>query len=298
MALKTCVSSALTCLLLIASVQACKPAELTPQQQAEIVNLESELATVRADVEQAEKEDAALKGGLVKALIAARLEILRTNVALIQQRIQTLESGAKMTIVVNAIKPDQMRAAELLKDIEIQKKKVSDARQEATRYSGGLVQAMSMMTAATAANTLASLEQQYFAAEYGFALPSVGPTAAVQRAKATSTAETAAQASEGNATGKPGDCLKIQGLDSSVLDSNRVYTELAWKVDVASTCKESYHVQVRFVISDKDDFELADDTETILVPAGGIGKARGKMLVSPPEKARRMTMQGASLSLQ
>ncbi len=106
------------------------------------------------------------------------------------------------------------------------------------------------------------------------------------------------RASETNATEALADCLKLQGLDSSVLDSNNVFVELAWKVDVASTCKKPYRVQVRFVISDKDDFELADDTKTIVVPAGGIGNARGKMLVSPPEKARRMTMQGASLSLQ
>ena len=83
-----------------------------------------------------------------------------------------------------------------------------------------------------------------------------------------------------------------------MLDSNNSFTELAWKVDVASTCKEPYRVRVRFVIMDKDDFELDDDTETILVPAGGIGNARGKMLVSPPEKARRMAVQGARLSVQ
>ena len=296
MALKTCGFSALACLVLIASAQACMAAQLAPQQQTEIASLKGELTTVRADIEQAKKEDAALSGGLRKALLAVRLEILRTNEALIQQRIHALELGAQVTVVINVTKPDQLRAAELLKDIEIQKAKLADARREADQYSGGLVQTMSLVTVATAATTLASLEQEYFAAKYGLALPSVGFAAAVQPAGVTPTMGTAARASEGNATEKPGDCMKIQALDLSVLDSNEVYIELAWKVDVASTCKEPYRVQVRFVISDKDDFEIDDDTKTILVPAGGIGNARGKMLVNPPETARRMTMQGASLS--
>jgi hypothetical protein len=298
MALKTRLFSALTCSVLIASAQACMPAQLTPEQEAEIASLKGELSTIRADVEQAKKEDAALSAGLVKTLIAVRLEILRTNEALIQQRIHALESGASVTVVLNATDPDPLRAAELLNEIEIQKAKLADARQEANRYSGGLVQVMSLAAAATTANTLAFLEQEYFAAKYGLALPRVDSAAIVKPAGAIATMEPAAQASEGSATEKLEDCLKIQVVDSSVLDSNDVFTELAWKVDVASTCEQPYPVRVRFVVSDRDDFELADDDEVILVPAGGISKARGKMLVHPPEKARRMATQGASLTLQ
>lgn len=57
-------------------------------------------------------------------------------------------------------------------------------------------------------------------------------------------------------------------------------------------------MRVTFTIYDKDEFELDSDSEEIYVPGKGTGKARGKMLVSPPEKARRMARQGASLSLR
>jgi hypothetical protein len=77
-----------------------------------------------------------------------------------------------------------------------------------------------------------------------------------------------------------------------------VFTELAWKVDVFNSCTEAFSVRVTFTIYDKDEFELESDFEDVYVPAGGTGKARGKMLVSPPEKARRMARQGASLSLR
>lgn len=76
-----------------------------------------------------------------------------------------------------------------------------------------------------------------------------------------------------------------------------MFTELAWKVDVSNSCAEAFRIRVTFTVYDKDEFELDSDSEYVYVPAGGIGKARGKMLVSPPEKARRMAKQGASLSL-
>ena len=90
-------------------------------------------------------------------------------------------------------------------------------------------------------------------------------------------------------------CLKIDTFDSSVLSSNSVYTEVAWKVDVSSSCDEARTVRVTFTLYDKDEFRLDEGSEIIQVPAGGVGKARGKMLVSPPEKARRMAKQGVSI---
>ena len=81
-----------------------------------------------------------------------------------------------------------------------------------------------------------------------------------------------------------------------MLSSNDVFTELAWKADVTNSCSQPFSVRVNFTIYDKDEFELDSDSEDVLVPPSGVGKARGKMLVSPPEKARRMARQGVSLS--
>jgi hypothetical protein len=91
-------------------------------------------------------------------------------------------------------------------------------------------------------------------------------------------------------------CLKIQTFDSSVLSRNEVFTEVAWKANVQNTCSRGFNASVKFVLYDQDDFELDTDSQVIAVPASGIGKARGKMLVSPPDKASRIAKQGASLS--
>lgn len=268
---------------------------LTPDQKQAVASLKDDLTRVNKEIEQATQEDAKYSGGLIKSLIAVRLEILKTNAALIEQRIHGLEGGVRQNLVVNSSKPDQARADDLLAEIEVQQKKVAEARREADRYSGGLVKALSESTVATATNSLAMLEQQYFIAKYGLAMPTISqPTGAAAAAPAAPARRPAAGPA---ATGSKGaDCLKIDTFDSSVLSSNDVFTELAWKADVTNSCSEPFNVRVNFTIYDKDEFELESDSEDVLVPPNGVGKARGKMLVSPPEKARRMARQGVSLS--
>ena len=263
---------------------------LTPEQQQIVAALKVDLGRVNKDTEQAIQDDARFSGGLIKSLIAVRLELLKANAALIEQRIHALEGGARQSVVVNVSKPDQARADELLGEIKAQQERVAEARREADRYSGGLVKALAESTVATSRNSLAMLEQQYFVAKYGLAMPtmqqSAGGSAQVRH---TSTGQATAPS-------KATDCLKIETFDSSVLSSNDVYTELSWKADVTNVCSEPFSVRVNFAIYDKDEFELDSDSEDVLVPPAGMGKARGKMLVSPPEKARRMARQGISLS--
>jgi hypothetical protein len=275
-------------------------AELTPEQKQVVADLKQDLDQTRQEIEHATKDDATYSGGLIKTLIGLRLEVLKTNEVLVEQRIHALESGARITVVVNVTKPDSTKATELAKEIESQRAKVEEARAEADRYSGGLVQAMAETAVATSRNTLAMLEQQYFVAKYGLAIP----TAAANSAPAETESKTLAASTPTEPVAVTpsrkgaGDCLEIETFDSSVLSTNSVFTELAWKIDVANSCTEAFSVRVTFTIYDKDEFKLDSDSEDVYVPAQGTGKARGKMLVSPPEKARRMTRQGASLSLR
>jgi hypothetical protein len=55
-------------------------------------------------------------------------------------------------------------------------------------------------------------------------------------------------------------------------------------------------VRVTFKIYDKDEFELDTDSKDLYIGGHDVGKARGKMLVSPPAKAHRMAKQGVGLS--
>ena len=87
---------------------------------------------------------------------------MKTTKALYQNHIQTIELGVHSPILLNVTEPDQNKAATLAIDIENQKKRVAESRSEASKYSGGLVYALSLTTLATDQFTLALLEYQYY----------------------------------------------------------------------------------------------------------------------------------------
>ena len=274
-------------------------AELTPEQKQVLADLKQDLGRIRQEIERVTMEEAAYSGGLIKSLIRIQLKVLKTNEALVEQHIHALETGTRITFVVSATKPDAARAAELAKEIESQRAKVAEARAEAERYSGSLVKATAETALGTNRNTLALFEQQYLIAKYGLAMPPVPPEGRAEaKSKPSAASSPKAPTVEALSQKRAGDCLKIETFDANVLSTNDVFTELNLKVAVSNSCNEAFRVRVTFTIYDKDEFELDSDSEDVYVPAMGTGKARGKMLVSPPDKARRMAKQGASLSLR
>lgn len=156
--------------------------ELTPEELELVNQLRSELSATDVSISNAEKDDANVAGGLVKSLITTRLEILRTNKALIEQRIHAIESGAQITVSVPSYKPDPQEAERLAKEIDSQLAEIKSARDDASQYSGGLVLAMKLSQIATQEQTLAMLKQRQLMAKYGLAyLPvSNSPAASTQ----------------------------------------------------------------------------------------------------------------------
>ncbi len=147
----------------------------SPEDILKITALQTELEQVRSEVASAEDKNAVLTYGLVKALVEARLEILKTTEALIQQRIHALESGAKITIGVAGTEPSEDLAKQLREEIDSQLAELDAARQEAAKYSG-LIGAMKHATVATQEQSVAMLRQRHLAAKYG--LPMVVPATA------------------------------------------------------------------------------------------------------------------------
>ena len=282
--------------------------EMTPEERETVVALKKERDQVLGEIQAARMEAESYSGGLVKALVAARLQILKTNEALLQQRIHALESGAPVTVTTQSTEPDPERAASLARAIEEQRRAADEARAEASRYSGGLLQGLALTNVGIAEATIAMLEQQRVISEHGLAPPGLareaealaGEARAAASTEARAAASTEARAAASTTPQAPPakDCLRVEELDSSVLSTNNAYTELSWKVDVANDCDEDLPVLVKFTIYDAQEFELDSDQLSLMAPAHGIGKARDTMLVSPPEKARRMARQGATVSLR
>ena len=293
-------SSSLSSLMVCLLVQGCSKSP-SPEESKQAAELRQQLAQVRQDIDGAKKDSSQYSGGLLKSLNAVRLEVLATNAALLDQRINALESGARITVTVQATQLNPTQAGAIAKEIVAQTSKLADAKAESARYDGGLVKSMAEMAVATNLSSLAMLQQQYLIAQYGIALPTgQGSSTAVVAAPAaaTTTASAAiAPKTERSTTAATKSCVRIDTYDSSVLSSNEVFVELAWKADIANSCDVPAQVRVTFVIFDKDDFELDSDSKSLLIGAHDVGNARGKMLVSPLEKAHRMTKQGVSMKI-
>jgi len=157
----------MSALLMAATLGGCSRG-LSPEEKAQVEALTTELAAVKAESGAAEGHKARYGSSLVGVLAATRLEVLKTNEALLQQRIHAIESGATLTIQIPTTKPDPERATQLEAEIARQTK-VAEASQTKAENSGGLVGALNAAGAATDAMTLAALRQQYLTAKYGLA---------------------------------------------------------------------------------------------------------------------------------
>ncbi len=156
-------------LLLVALPSTGSTADLVGDLKREQELLGTQIAGARAE---AEKYD----GGILKSLIGARLEILQTNAALIQQRIHFAESGAKVSITAPSYIPDPIRAAELEKDMRGVEQRIVTQEAESAKYTGGLVKAMVDSGIATSRLSLEMLRVEHLKAKYGIAwMPSLQP---------------------------------------------------------------------------------------------------------------------------
>lgn len=150
-------------------ISGCGQKELSPQDIELVNNLKSELSQVENDISESKSEQNLYSGGLIKSLITAKTEVLEVNKALLQQRINALESGAKVNIVIEQTQANQDLANKLEAEINQIKKEIESEKNEAKKYSGGLILSMKLATIATQEQTLATLQQKYLSAKYGLA---------------------------------------------------------------------------------------------------------------------------------
>lgn len=175
---------------LAASLLACGPKPLSEEEKALVSALKAEQQTVAQEISSAEAESRQYSGGLLKGLIDMRLEVLRTNKALLDQRIHAVEARAPVTQQVISYAPDTALVAELEQAIVTANGELEAARAEAAQYSGGLVQALKLSAVATQEQTLAMLKQRLLVARYGLAAAPQSSTAGSAAAPAEATAST------------------------------------------------------------------------------------------------------------
>lgn len=168
---RTGIAGAIAGLLLLGG---CLQTELTPEQKQLVSELKGQLSTLAQDIETAETATESLSSGLLKSLIEMRLEVLKTNRALIEQRILSIESGSPVKQVTETVKADPALAAKLEAELINAKADLAASEREAQSY-GGLLGLVKATSAATEAQTVAMLKQRLLAAKYGLSVPTIEP---------------------------------------------------------------------------------------------------------------------------
>jgi hypothetical protein len=133
-------------------------------------NISADISSITLRIEDAERTVASFDGGVIRTLAQYRLETLKMNRALLENRQLGSEVGINPELVIPAVKPNPERAADILADIQKQVQAIEAAEAEA-RNSGGLVQAMALTRVETEKLTLAQLQLAWYQAQYGIATP-------------------------------------------------------------------------------------------------------------------------------
>lgn len=137
-------------------------------------DLLADIAAVQTDIKVAEAE-AAQTSGLLGVEANLRLRVLRSTEAMLEQR--RLGFLRRIQIVYRDDAPGALippeEVARIEKEIAARTAELSAAEAEASRYSGGLLQVMALVQAATAKATLATLHQQQTLARHGIPIPNL-----------------------------------------------------------------------------------------------------------------------------
>ncbi len=268
-----------TAVLLVVLPLASCSRELSPEEQAKVEHLNGVLGWLDAEIVEADVKQADYAGGLIKELMLARLEVLRVNRALVQQRIQAIESGAKIEVVVQAIEADPARAAQVEARIEAQRIRLATAQAEANLYTGGLIKSLKMTTAATEELALAQLYQSKLQAELGLFYPAA-TASNVEPSSLSGAAGKAATVETSTKDEMPGPAVTIVDINTRVTESNSTWSKFAWVLTVRNDSATPTTLTATIEFLDKDGFVVDDDIERGLVlPALGEKTFRGYDLV-------------------
>lgn len=251
----------------------------------------ADLGAVDAAIRRAEAEDAKYSGGLVKALVGSELAILRQTRAMLQQRASSWTFGIGLRFTVDG-KPfvAPADAAQTLTAVEAEiattREKLAGAEAEAARYSGGLVQALSVSTVATIRNSLAMLEQRRLALKY--ALPQFIGFQGENAAHAASPEASRAGSSAPAAVPPPAERKwSIVEVDSRVTETNDTWWRYAWKLTLRNDAAADMAFDATIEFQDSDGFVIdSENAYRLGVPAGSEQTFTGYSLVSMPGASR------------
>jgi hypothetical protein len=165
--LKFVISVAIACAIVLATVFVGLD-RLSSDPSTE--QLDADLTTIHTEIAQAEAGRTAFAGGAIENLFTARVEILRTTAAMLDQKRSSMLRKIDLIYSVDGARtvPNSDLLAAIDREISVAKAERDRLQAEAARYSGGLIQTIALMNAATTEVSIAQLNQARLAEQYGF----------------------------------------------------------------------------------------------------------------------------------
>jgi len=136
-------------------------------QAVNLNTLNKELNSIDRELIEAIDKSRDYNSGLIKNLIESRIEILKINSALIKQRIQAIESGAKIKVSIDAVKPNILKATEIESEILSLMSEIKKKEMELSKYDKGLLRVLILSNIASLENSISILRLELIKAKYG-----------------------------------------------------------------------------------------------------------------------------------
>lgn len=160
--------------VLIAVAEAALIAAFIQRSQVSTLEIDRDRAAVQAQITEAEAESAQYSGGAIKTLIDVRIAALKNTLAMLDQKRAAWVRLVTLNYTIDGHATQEASDKELndiLADLAESERAISSAKQEAAQYSGGLIQVMALMKAATEEVTATSLRMKFYSAKYGLSMP-------------------------------------------------------------------------------------------------------------------------------
>lgn len=150
----------------------CWQSTLSEEKKLEISEIKSQIQKLEMEIGVTEREIKGYGDALIPTLKKARIEVDKLTIAVLRQHIAGIESGAKITIVVPATKPDLEILPALEEEIKQKEIDIAVAEKEASS-ARGMYKVVAESLVETEKILLANLEQKYLQAKYGLNVPAL-----------------------------------------------------------------------------------------------------------------------------
>lgn len=148
--------------------------------------LDQDIAVVESQIETVEAERKAFGAGAIQNIFQVRIEILKTTLAMLEQKRSSVLRRIDLNYTLEGSRhtPDEAVLASLRADKKAAEEERDRFVAESARYSGGLVQTLALMNAATSEMAIVQADLAILSERYGFLIDMSGrgaPTEPVSR---------------------------------------------------------------------------------------------------------------------